>query len=483
MKRLILTVFVLLLVLLAVMLGRAASIHTIEYPYSRAPELELDRRMLSTRLSHALQLRTVSTRERDAFYEGQLSAMLDFVEEHYPRVIAGTEYERHEANVVFRWQGSEPGLAPLLMLAHLDVVPIEPGTEDDWTWPPFSGEVSAGTIWGRGALDDKSSALAMLEAVNHLMGEGVRPRRTVVLAFGNDEEIGGERGARAQAARFAEEGLAPFLILDEGQALLEGLVPGVEATVGAVGIAEKGYATLNLVVQSEGGHASMPPRQTAVGILGAALARLEETPCSAKFDEPAAGFLEALAAEMPFAQKTIVSNRWITAPLIARMLSKSPETDALLRSTTAATMTTGGVAENVLPEHASAAVNFRIHPRDSVADIVAHAQDVIDDERVDVQLVEGAWEASASSPTDSEAWWLLHRSIAESFDDVIVAPCLVLGATDSRHYAGLSPNVYRFSPLRLQREDLARLHGTNERITISDYVAMIRFYVQLMRNA
>ncbi len=483
MKRLLLSVLGVLLVLASVMVARALSVHSREYRYSPAPALKVDKREVSLRLSGALKLKTIATREPDSYQAAQFTRMLDYLEQNFGRVASATEYERHPGSVVFRWVGREPELAPLLLLAHLDVVPVEHGTEEAWTWPPFSGEIAMGFIWGRGALDDKSNALAMLEAISLLVGEGFQPRRTVILAFGLDEEIGGEGGARLQAERFAQEGLAPALILDEGLAILDGLVPGVARPVAAIGIAEKGYATVKLRVQGEGGHASMPPRQTAVGILGAALAELEATPCEAGYDGVAAAFLSSLAGEMPFASKLLVSNDWISAPLLASQLSKAPETDALLRTTTAVTMSSGGVAENVLPEQAVASVNFRIHPRDSVADVLAHVERVVADERVSIELVEGAWEPSALSPLEDEAWWLLHRSILECFEEALVAPSLVLGATDARHYAGLSKNVYRFSPMRLAKQDLARLHGTDERISIPDYVAMIRFYMRLMRNS
>ncbi len=483
MRRAVLIGAVAFATLVLVLVVRTLGVRPTRSTSARAPQLELDRRMVSLRLSEALQLQTISSRDPDAYHLAQMEALVDLIEESYPRVLSSVEYERSEGSIVLRWEGSEPDLAPLLLLAHLDVVPVEPGTEEDWTWPPFSGEISTGLIWGRGALDDKSSALAMLEAVNVMIGEGRRPRRSVLLSFGFDEEIGGDGGARARAERFAAEGLEPFLVLDEGQAVLEGIVPGVSAPVGAVGVVEKGYATIRLSVAGEGGHASMPPRETPLGILGAALARLEERPLEAHYAGPASHFLESLASELPLAQRAAVANGWLFDPLLTRLLSRAPQTDALLRTTTAVTTASGGVAENVLPERAEATVNFRVHPSDSVAEVVEHAREVIDDERVEVELLPGAFEPSATSPTTGEPWWLLQRCIEECFEGAVVAPALVVGATDSRHYAGLGAPVYRFAPLRLESADVARLHGVDERISIEDYVAMIRFYVQLFQSS
>jgi carboxypeptidase PM20D1 len=247
-------------------------------------------------------------------------------------------------------------------------------------------------------------------------------------------------------------------------------------------VVEKGYATVRLSVSGAGGHASMPPRQTPLGVLAAAMARLEDQPLEAHYHGPAGDFLEALAAYLPLPERVAVANGWLFAPLLSRRLSRSPETDALLRTTTAVTTATGGVAENVLPELAQATVNFRIHPRERVEDVLEHARRVIDDERVALELLAGSFEPSAASPIEGEAWWLVQRCIEECFDGVAVAPALVVGATDSRHYARLGAPIYRFAPLRLEREDLARLHGVDERISIEDYVAMIRFYLQLLRS-
>jgi carboxypeptidase PM20D1 len=424
----------------------------------------------------------VAQRQVDPYFEGQLTRMADFIEEEFAVVLAGVSFERHERNLVLRWHGSQPELAPLLLLAHLDVVPVERDTLEDWTWPPFSGEIAGGAVWGRGALDDKSSALAILEACQELMQSGRAPRRSLVVCLGFDEEIGGARGAALQAGRFEDEGLAPYLILDEGLALLEGLVPGVSSPVAAVGVAEKGYATVELSVAGEGGHTSMPPRQSTLGILALALARLEAQPMPARYHGAASAFLRPLAGEMPFLQKLLVVNDWISAPLLEARLSENPGTDALLRSTTALTQASAGVADNVLPLRARARVNFRIHPSDSIAAVLEHVRRTVDDERVDLQLAEGAWEPSQLSATTGAPWQDLKRVIEASFPGALVAPSLVLGATDARHFAGLGAPIYRFSPMRLGAEDLARIHGSDERIAIRDYLAMIRFYLRLIEG-
>jgi carboxypeptidase PM20D1 len=253
--------------------------------------------------------------------------------------------------------------------------------------------------------------------------------------------------------------------------------------VAGIGIAEKGYLTLRLEVQQGGGHASMPGKNSAIGILAAAITSLESNPMEAHIDGAVGLFFDELAREMEFGPKLLFANRWLTEGLLIRELEKQPSTAATLRTTTAVTTTTGGVAENALPESASATINFRIHPRDSIAGVLEHVSETVGDDRVRVEIQGTPSEPSGTSPANGAAYALLEQTIRECFEGVIVAPSLVLAATDSRHYAGLSPNVYRFNPIRLQSKDLDRIHGINERIPAKDYLAMIRFYRQLLSNS
>lgn len=482
MKRLLLLFLFALVVLAGGMLIRTWLWTSEPVAVTPAPELSIDSRRVCERLGRALRIPSVSTREPSALDLARLERMGDFVVETFPSLVEHLGFERHERCLVFRWPGTQPELAPLLLLAHLDVVPIDPRTESEWSFPPFSGEVAGGYVWGRGALDDKASAMAMLEALEILFGRGARPRRGVVVALGLDEEIGGAAGARAQAARFAEEGLEPFLILDEGYGVLEGVVELVAPPIAAVGIAEKGLVTLELLVSATGGHASMPADQTSLGVLSAALAALEREQLSARLDGAPALFFDELARKMPFAQRFLFANRWITEPLLRRELLKQPTTAALVRTTTAVTTASAGVAENVLPERARATVNFRVHTRDDVQGVIEHAREVIDDERVQLTVIGESYEPSAVSPTEGEAWELLERTIRECYPGALVAPSLVVGATDARHYAGLSRSVYRFNGVRLGPEDLARIHGVDERISTGNYLEMIRFYLRLIGN-
>jgi carboxypeptidase PM20D1 len=363
------------------------------------------------------------------------------------------------------------------------VVPVAEDVEARWTHPPFDGVVAEGYLWGRGALDDKSSLLAILEAVEGLLADGFRPERPVVLAFGHDEEIGGA-GAAAVAALLDRRGLAPALVLDEGLAVVEGVLPEVARPVALLGVAEKGYLSLELRAVGEGGHSSAPPRQTAVDVLVRALDRLRKRPLPAGIDGPVEELFTTIATEMSFDRRLVLANLWLFEPLVVRELATQPSTDALLRTTTAPTMLSGSVKDNVLPTEARAVVNFRLHPRDTAESVVAHVRRAIADPRVEVAPYGGfGSEASPVAPTSGAAYELLARTVVRTFRGVVVAPSLVLGGTDARHFTGLTPNVYRFAPFTLGPGDLGRVHGTDERLALEDYGRMIHFYRELIEGA
>ncbi|MEA2025591.1 MAG: M20/M25/M40 family metallo-hydrolase, partial [Chloroflexota bacterium] len=213
----------------------------------------------------------------------------------FPRVHASLERERvGDWSLLYTWRGSVPGLAPVVLVAHQDVVPVDPGTEDAWSQPPFSGAVWGGEVWGRGALDDKGSLVAILAAVEDLLAEGFAPRRPLLLAVGHDEEIGGEAGARAIAVELASRGVRADLVLDEGGAISDGVLPGL-GPVALIGVAEKGQVSLELIAEAPGGHSSMPPPQSAVGIVAEAVRALETERPPTRMVEATRATLEALA--------------------------------------------------------------------------------------------------------------------------------------------------------------------------------------------
>ena len=437
--------------------------------------------LLAEHLAGAIRIRTVSYQDSTP-RQAALAELRAYLARIFPRTHAALRGEVvGDGSLLFTWTGTDTTLEPIVMMAHLDVVPVEPGSERLWTHPPFSGDIADGFIWGRGALDDKAGVLSLLEAVEELVGEGVRPRRTVFLAFGADEEIAGH-GATDIIAVLRSRGVHPLVAIDEGSAVVRGVLPGTSRPVGLIGVSEKGFASVELTVEGTGGHSSMPPRQTAVGVIAHAVDRLEMRPMRARLNDPTAAMFDLVGRDLTLPYRIVMQNLWLTRPLLLHMLSRSPTTNAAIRTTTAPTVIQGSPKDNVLPLRARAIVNFRIIPGETPEDVLHHVRTTVDDRRVVT-----AWNGTPSPPspissTSSASYLILARTIRALQPDAIVAPSLVIGATDSRHYAGYARDVYRFLPLPLGPDDLERIHGKNERVGVHDYARAVAFMTKLIRD-
>ena len=485
MKRVLLALALVVVLLAAVTLQRTAGFRSRQPQVAPVAAEPLDTAALARRLAGALRFKTISFQDSNQFDAREFAGFGRYLRDSFPRLHGALKLEKVNGyGLLYKWTGSDPGLAPAVLLAHQDVVPVEPGTEGRWTEPPFEGRIAGGYVWGRGALDDKGSLVGILEAVEHLVAAGAKPRRTVYLAFGYDEEVGGRRGAARIAELLASRNVHPEFALDEGGALTTGLIAGVAAPVALVGIAEKGYVTVELTAQAEGGHSSMPPKATAVGMLAAALVRLEARQMPRAIRGPTADMFDYVGPEMSFGPRLALANRWLLGGILMSRFGKTPQGNALLRTTTALTVLQAGVKENVLPSSARALVNFRILPGDSVASVLEHVRRAVDDPRISVRALEATLgNPSPVTPVDAEPFRLLARTIRQVVPATVVTPWLVVGATDSRHYARLTPNVLRFVGATIGKDDLRRIHGTDERVGVRAYADAVRIYIQLLKNA
>jgi carboxypeptidase PM20D1 len=482
-KKLAVTAVAVVAALVAVLSVQTARFASKQVSAPPADLVAVDPAPAAERLAGALRFQTVSYQDPSRFSPEAFLGLRAHLERSFPRVHAALSRETISGySLLYTWPGRDASLPPLLLLAHMDVVPVEPGTEAAWTHPPFEGRIADGIVWGRGAWDDKSSVVGLLEACEALLAAGFQPERTVLLAFGHDEEVSGTAGAQRIAALLAERGVRPECVLDEGAMVVSDGFAGV-APVALVGIAEKGYAVVDLTVRAEGGHSSMPPPQTAIGVLSAAVARLEASPMPARLDGPVRQMLEYIGPETALGQRVVFANMWLTAPLVERRMASEPATNAFLRTTTAVTIVEGGTKENVLPGQARAVVNFRLRPGDTIDDVVAHVRAAVDDPRVEVAARPGANPASPVSDVAAPAFARIQTTIRQVYPDAVVAPYLVVGATDGRHYAGLTPNVYRFLPIAVPKPELSKFHGTNESISVENYVRCVQFYAQFIRNS
>jgi len=482
MSKIVAALAVLLLALAIVVAVRTARLAPVARDARQQVALPLQNdSLLAQHLAGAIRFPTISMQDSGPAL-APMRAFHAYLAQTFPRTYATLEHEIvPPANLLFRWAGTDSTLEPIVMMSHMDVVPVEAGTESGWTHPPFSGDLADGFVWGRGSLDDKVGVLGALEAVEQLVARGHRPRRTVYLAFGDDEEVEGH-GAAAIVALLKSRGVHPLVAIDEGSAIVRGVIPNITRPVGLIGIAEKGHMSVRLTVQGAGGHSSMPPERTAVGVLARAIDRLETHPLPARLDGAVAGMLTELGREMPLSSRMAMANLWLTRPLVIRMLARAPATDATLRTTTAPTMIQGSPKENVLPIRAQAIVNFRIIPGETPETVLEHVRRVVDDTTVSIALAEPPSPPSPVSSTTSAAYRTLARDIAALEPDAIVAPSLVLGATDARQYAGYARDVYRFLPMRIGPADLDRVHGTNERIGVHDYARGVAFTTLLISH-
>jgi len=440
------------------------------------------------RLSRSLRFRTVAPGADGAGNSAAFQEFHEFLRMSFPRVYAHLDCEVHGGHsLLYRWKGSDPSRGPILLMSHIDVVPVESGTEVNWTHPPFSGDLADGFIWGRGALDVKCGALGLLEATERLLEKDFRPTGDVYFGFGHDEEIGGREGNRRIAEILRSRGVRFRFVLDEGGGLTEGIIDGINGPVAFVGIAEKGYATIRLTAQTAGGHSSMPPPHTAVGMVAKVVARLESNPFPARIDGATAAMLDYLGPEMPWPRRVALANRWLTGGLIARQFAAKPSLNALIRTTMAATVARGGETENVLPKQAEAVVNVRLLPGDTSLSALRRMQNEVkrlgfDEKLLTCSMEEAPSEPSGVSSTDSDGFRTLQQTIAEVYRGTVLAPGLSMVATDSRHYAPIASDIYRFLPLRVTADDLKRIHGVDERIGIKTYADLIGFLARLIEN-
>lgn len=485
MKKGLLGLAAVIVVLLGVMLFRAATFSSVQ-PEARVVDLfPVDADAAAKHLAESVQIETVSFWAPTSDGLKAFRAFHTFLEETYPKTHAALELEKvRDFSLLYTWKGSDPSLKPLCILGHMDVVPAVSSGTEEWEFGPFEGVVDGGFVWGRGTMDDKINVVGALEAVELLLAEGFQPRRTVMLAFGHDEELGGPEGAQVMAALLDERGIELECVIDEGGFIISGALPGVTQPAALIGVAEKGYVSLELSVKQDGGHSSVPPRNSAIGILSAALSRLEENQMPARLSGAAEDLFLVAGPEMGMVERFVFANLWITRPFAEYVLSEAPATNALIRTTTAVTMIEGGVKDNVLPTEAKAVVNFRILPGDSIDSVLDHVTSVVGDDRIAISRSQNkdGREPSAVSDVDTPSYRMIEQTAKDVFPDVVVAPYLVLGGTDSRYYSVVTPNVYRFTPTRMGREDTARLHGVNERIGVENVGEVVQFYAQLIRN-
>ena len=386
-------------------------------------------------------------------------------------------------SLLYHWQGAEAELPPVILMAHMDVVPVEYSTRDQWHHPAFGGAITDQFIYGRGALDDKGSLIAIMDAVENLLSAGFKPKRSIYLCFGHDEEIGGVNGAVNIKEHLVQKGIKAWFVLDEGGTLASGIVPGISDTVALIGTSEKGYVSLELSASIAGGHSSMPESTNSLAAVNRALYKLGDEPLPYRFSPPLKGFVNHVGPHMTGIKKMAFANTWLFKKLIYGAYSESAAGEALIHTTQVATIFNAGVKDNVVPYRAQAVVNYRLLPGDTPDYILERAKDIVDDTLIKIRIHQDlAIPASPVSEINCDQFRNIAGAVRSTNQGAIISPYLVLGATDGRHFYDISNHVYRFSPIPIAKDDLARFHGVNERVSLEAYQQAVDFYATLLNS-
>ena len=432
------------------------------------------------RLAEAVRFKTISYQDRNKIDYAAFARFHAYLREIYPRVFETLEVELlNDFSLLIRWPGKDHSLQPILFTAHMDVVPIEPGTERDWQHPPFDGVVADGRIYGRGTLDDKQGLMGLLEAAEQLLAEGFVPARTMVMAFGHDEEIAGNYGAAAIAERLRELDMHFEWMVDEGGMLLSDnpLLPG--KTMAMINIAEKGYLTLTLVATGDGGHSSNPPKISTIGRLSAALARIEQNPFPPQLVGPVEAMLETIGPHVSQPERFIFNNLWLTGGLVASRMAEDRLTLPFVRTTPALSMFIAGVKENVVPQRAEAKVNFRLLPGDTPDMVVQHIESLVNDPLIEITYED--WDnIPGIADHEGGGFSVISAAVEAVYPGTIVTPSLLTATTDTRHYVDLVDNQYRFHGVLMASSQVSSIHGTNEYVDVQSYEKSIAIARQMM---
>lgn len=426
----------------------------------------------------AIKFRTISYSDLSLFDSAEFNGFHRYLKATYPLLHEKLSLQKLAGYaLLYKWEGTDPSLAPYVLMAHQDVVPIEEASRDLWTVDPFAGEVKQDSIWGRGTTDDKINLVAIMESVEKLLKENFQPKRTIYLAFGHDEEVDGT-GAIAIAAEFKRKNITAEMILDEGGIVTADKVPGMTKPVALIGTSEKGYLSIELKVEMRGGHSSMPEKETALDVLTKALTTLHENPFKAHFSPSTEGFIAHVGPEMPFLERMVFANTWLFKGIVIGIYEGSPGGNALVRTTGVPTIIHGGVKDNVVPTSVTAVVNFRMLPGDTSELVVNKVKSLINDERVVITKLSGLSEPTEISPTDGPGYKIVDEVVHKTFGNIVTAPFMMIGYTDSRHMSQVSKNIIKFSPMT----DPVGFHGIDERVSLRSYSESLWFFETLLRQ-
>jgi carboxypeptidase PM20D1 len=466
-KKILLSILALITLLVILVIVRTVTFRSDPLAVEKVEPIDVPE-IAITRFKEALTYETISYFEEEQRDTTEFLRFHQFLSDSYPMVDSLLEKKIFNYSILYKWEGKDESKKGIVLMGHF--------TMDKWEALPFSGDLKDGKIFGRGAMDDKVNVISWMETIEILMNEGYQPEQTIFFSFGHDEEVGGDNGARLVAEYLEAQGEEIAFVLDEGGFIAEsGMIEGLGKPLAMINTAEKGYVSYRLKINTPGGHSSAPPTDNTIGSLARAIVILEEN----QFDYEMVPLLETQISKIgphlsDFKAKIAFANTWLFGKTIIKGLNA--------HTTTAPTMISGGVKDNVIPTEASVVVNFRIMPGETADNVKEHIVKLINDDRISVEVLKQSTEPSPFSDTNSDAYKLIEQTIYQLFPDIVVSPGLLGGGTDSKHFQSVADNVYRFYPTRINPENMGGLHGNNEHIPVSNYFETIQFNYQLMKN-
>lgn len=469
---------VILVILIAVILIRTLRFVPEKQSASVPEAIQVDGDKATRDLAEMIKCKTISHRNSDEDDESEFLKFEKLLPELFPKVFATCSFEKvGNRGLLIRWQGKSPD-APSVFMSHYDVVSVEAA---DWQKPAFDGILEDGFLWGRGTLDTKGTLNGILQAAELLISEGFVPNNDVYFAFGGNEEVSGD-GSYGIVQLFKQRGITPGLVLDEGGAVCTGVFPGVKKPIALIGTGEKGQLNIQYTVKGGGGHSSSPKANSPIIRLSRACLNVEKSSFKYTLSSPTAQLFNTAGRHSNFLYRMIFANQWIFGGVLG-IYSKlaGGEFNAIVRTTTAFTQMSGSKGQNVIPAVATMVSNHRIIPGENVESVVAHVTKAVNDENVKVSVINGV-DPSVISRTDCEAYERVRSTVAETWQDTIVTPYLMVAGSDSRHWGEISDKVYRFSAMALSKEERGMIHGNDERIPVKTIVRTVEFFARIMKK-